>query len=206
MGRKAELNFKTKKLPAVIKSNRQIKTRVFVVAEGMTEEEYLKRLNNLGIFPKHSFVFKKGKEDNYLLLKKQNLENQHFYLWLDMDNLSPNSKDRGQKINKLYQNKAYRPYIFFNNPSFETFLLNHFINLTKPITTKKEYDELFKKHLGIESWSNNKTKKNICKVMGKISKERFEKGLVNVRSIYKENPFVNPNSNMHLMFEKFPKE
>lgn len=183
------------------KGSRQQIQRIYLVVEGATEVAYFTRLNELGIFPNCTFKVKEGGVEEFKSAKKQNYENKHVYLILDVDNLDSQNLDRGKKIGELYNNKNYTSHIFFTNYSFETFLINHFESFTRCVTNKKQYNIYMKSLFGIESWSVNKHENNRKRIMDKITKDNFSVAIENCKKLYNEDIFHNPNTNIHLLFE-----
>lgn len=96
--------------------------------------------------------------------------------------------------------------VFFNNFSFETFLLLHVMSFSKPIYKKEEYDILMKNYFGIkDSWSVKKNEYNRRKVFSKINEETRKIAISKMKHMSKK-PFRNPSSNMDKFFEEIGKK
>ena len=189
------------KLPSK-KGLAMLSTRVLLVVDGKTEVCYFSHLNKLGIFQDLNFKTIKGDENDFQTIFKENHDLKHKYLILDIDNCPISNQKRGKKLETLFKEKYEKKVIYFNNYSFETFLLNHLQSFSKPIIHKHEYDIEMKRVFGVDSWSRSKNEENLCSVLNQIDTLQFNQMLVNIKKIYDPNPFKNPNSSMHLLFEK----
>ena len=91
-------------------------------------------------------------------------------LILDIDNCN-NNKDqlhRKEKIKKLIDSKTYKGCIFYNNYSFETWLLLHKFKFNTQLTFRHNYDQFMTKYFGVENWSKYKNDKNRKLIMKQI--------------------------------------
>ncbi|MDD3999738.1 MAG: RloB domain-containing protein [Bacilli bacterium] len=175
------------------------KKKVLIIGDGLTEKDYINKINELKILDNVFIKFEKGNEDNFRNKYKENLEIPIF-LVLDLDNADKNNKIKSEKIRELITAKEYINTIFYNNYSVETYLLNHIIQFSKAIIRKADYDPYMKRHFQIDNWSANKNQKNRKKIIGKINKESICVAIENSKKIFcSEKLFANPNSNMHLL-------
>lgn len=163
------------------------------------KKDYTDRLNQLNYFENVNLKFEKGDESNFHIKLKEHLENKHnVFLILDIDNVRDGG--RYDKIARLIDNVEYN--VFYNNYSFETWLLNHKINFASPIIVSSHYNTYFKKHFDVESWSDNKNKNNREKVMNQIDKEAINLAIVNIANIKEKKWDENPSSNMEEFINK----
>ena len=157
------------------------------------------------LFQNLKFKPVKGNDISYYNTFKENYDLTHKYLILDIDCSNNNNQKRAERIRTILQSKDMKDLVYFNNYSFETFLLCHMTSFTTPIVKKEEYDPFMEKHFKVVSWGNNKDKRNIGIVVKEITEETFEKMILNVKKIYEKDCFKTPNSNMHKFFEKIKK-
>lgn len=181
------------------------KTAVVVIVDGKTEIEYFVKLEQLSIFPNLRFKPVIGDDSSYEDIFKENYDIAHKYLILDIDHSHIHNQKRADRIRSILNKNETKEIVHFNNYSFETFLLNHIVSFGSPITEKKQYDKHMKKHFGVNSWSSNKDSHNTSIVIAQITDESFKEMMRNIVTIYKEQCFENPNSSMHLLFEKLEK-
>lgn len=193
---------KRKRLKSNKKRNKaQFKPRVFVLGDGETEESYIERLKEIKYFKDVNLKFEKGNIDSFTTKLKEHLAiHENILLILDIDNERKNSKRYG-KIKQILD--KYTDQVFYNNYSFETWLLNHKEEYGKPIINKKDYNKDFKDIFGIQSWSKYKNKENRDKVMNQISKDKvdFAKDTIK-KSLAKNQWYNNPSSNMDKFIDK----
>jgi len=178
------------------------RTTVLLVVDGNVEISYFNKLNRLGIFPKLRLKPINGNENTYKIIFKENLDLQHKYLILDIDNSDKNNATRAEKIRSITTHRNYKDIVFFNNYSFETFILNHLNLFARPITEKTQYDDEMSKKFGICKWSKYKDQENTDKIIKLIDENSYQVMLNNITYIFKDDCFANPSSNMHLLFEK----
>lgn len=178
---------------------REIKPRVIIIGDGETEEDYINRLKKIDYFKNVNLKFEKGDEDNFEIKLKEHLDNiENVFLILDIDNVK--SGDRYQKLANLINNTNYN--IFYNNRSFETWLLNHKINFSSSIIYSRDYNKHIKTHFAVESWATNKNKNNREKIMNQIDVEEVDLAKENIRNISSKSWNENPSSNMDKFIEK----
>ncbi len=183
------------------RKQRTKKEPIIIIVDGDTEVAYFRRLNELKIFPKLNFKPTIGTELDASYIFKENLDIQHKFVILDIDNCRMlDNNNREEKIRKIINDKEFQNKIFYNNYAFETFLLNHIRFFPNKIIKKKEYDKYMKKHFNVENWSSRGSTQ-ISKITEKITLESFEVMLENIPKIYNEDCFYNPNSNLHKLFE-----
>lgn len=191
-----------------IQSKRQtrkqfIKPLVVILGDGKTEQDYVERLKEFDCFKNVNLKYEKGSEENFEIKLKEHLHNKNNVLViLDIDNESKSTL-RYDKIKHLI--KKYKNQIFYNNYSFETWLLNHKTCFSKPVIDKKEYDEDIKKVFGVDSWSKYKNKRNRNKIMKQIKTDDIDTACKNTKIINKNKWDNNPSSNMDLMVNKIRK-
>ncbi|MBU1142307.1 MAG: RloB family protein [Firmicutes bacterium] len=181
------------------------KTAIVVIVDGNTEKKYFEKINELGIFPNLRFKPIQGDDCSYENIFKENHDISYKFLVLDIDHCIESNTKRSIRIKTILSKKETKDIAYFNNYSFETFLLSHLVAFGCPITEKKQYDAHMKNHFCVSGWSKYKNERNTSLVIAKITEESFKNMMVNIARIYKENCFENPNSNMHLMFEKLEK-
>ncbi|HEY8364334.1 MAG TPA: RloB domain-containing protein [Haloplasmataceae bacterium] len=97
---------------------------------------------------------------------------------------------------KNYQIYSKIRKYFFNNFSFETWLLNHKSFFTSKILDKKDYDMFMYKIFKVQNWSSKKNLTQRKKIMNKIGLYDIQTALKNIEKISHE-PFDNPSSNMN---------
>lgn len=177
----------------------EFKPRVIIIGDGDTEKDYFNRLKDLDYFKNVNIKFELGDESNFYTKLKEHLENKdNLFLVLDIDNVRDGG--RFDKIERLISNSDYN--IYYNNYSFETWLLNHKTAFASPIFMKDQYDTHFKKHFGIVSWSNNKNKNNRDKIMSQISELEVNNAVTNISNIISRLWYENPSSNIDKLIEK----
>jgi len=179
---------------------RKLKTIIMLFVDGEVEIEYFKHIN---INDKNNirFVIKKGNELDFI--KNMYDEVVHMVI-LDIDATSRTNdpKNRYLNLEKLVKDKTVKHNVFFNNYSFETFLLLHVIKKVKPIYKGKDYDSLMKKHFNIDNgWYKNKNNNNMNKIFSLINDESVKFAIENCEKI-SHRAFDNPSTNMHLFFER----
>ncbi len=177
----------------------EIKPTVIVIADGNTEKDYIDRLKKLNYFENVNLKFERGDESNFYTKLKEHLENKdNVFLILDIDNVRDGG--RYDKIARLIENVEYN--IFYNNYSFETWLLNHKVNFATPIIDSSHYNIHFKNHSDVESWSDNKNKNNREKVMNQIDEAAINLAIVNITNLKDKRWHENPSSNMDEFISK----
>ena len=179
----------------VQKQKRLIKTTVVVLGDGETEESYLNRVNELNAFPSLNLKFVKGNENNYKTKQKEHAENPHVLLIIDVDNTQSGSTKYGL-IQSATTSKTTSKNVFFNNYSFELWLLNHKVYFSKPITDKTQYDPQMKSTFLVDSWSNNKDQTNRLKIMSSIEVTDIFTAQGNVTRLGSKQFNMNPSSNL----------
>jgi len=177
---------------------------IYILGDGQTEETYINRINDLGIFSEIRLRYVNGDELNFETFLKEHLE-QNSFLILDIDNEQPlGSSCRYEKIKTIKE--KFTDIVYYNNYSFETWLINHKAYFCKAFINKKQYNFYIKKIFGISHWSEDKSEQNRNTMMSQIDSIDVEFAKQNSKRIFDEsNLFANPNSNMHLMFEKLEK-
>lgn len=176
------------------------KPLVIILGEGKTEEDYIRRLKKIKYFKNVNIKFEQGDELNFEIKLKEHLENKkNVFVILDVDNESKNTK-RYDKI-KYLLNK-YKGQVFYNNYSFETWLLNHKEVFSKPITNKNQYDNDILNLFGVSSWSNYKNTQNRSTIMNQIDAINIDAAKTNITNISGNNWDNNPSSNMDLFIDE----
>jgi len=180
----------------------EIKPTVIIIADGETEKDYINRLKELNYFKNVHLKFETGHESNFHIKLKEHLENKdNVFLILDIDNVLDGG--RYEKIARLMNNSEYN--IFYNNYSFETWLLNHKFNFASPIIESSQYNIHFKNHFDVDSWSENKNKSNRDKVMNQIDTVGIDTAVINIININHKRWDKNPSSNMDEFINKIKK-
>lgn len=179
----------------VQKQKRLIKTTVIVLGDGETEESYFNRVNELNIFPSLNLKFVKGNENNYKTKQKEHAENPHLLLIIDVDN-TQSGTTKYALIQSATTSRTTSKNVFFNNYSFELWLLNHKIYFSKSITDKSQYDSHMKSTFLVDSWSTNKDQVNRSKIMSSIEFADIFTAQCNVTKLGSKQFNMNPSSNL----------
>ncbi len=177
------------------KTKRYVRPTVIVLGDGETEKSYIKRLKQLEFFENIKLKYEKGNEFNFETKLKEHANNQNVIVIIDVDNAESNSS-KYNAIKKLVDTKKYKGQIFFNNYSFELWLLNHIDYFSTPITDKTQYDKGMSDIFRIESWSRCKNERNRIQVMDLIDGDSIEKAVSNIKLLKKKIFTENPSSNM----------
>lgn len=177
------------------KRNRYIRPTVIVLGDGETEASYIDKLKKIDFFKNVYLKYEKGNEFNFETKIKEHANNKHVIVIIDVDNSEPNST-KYNRIKKLTEKKQYKNQVFFNNYSFELWLLNHIDYFSKPIIKKTEYDKSMKDIFGIKTWSKYKHQKNREQILALIDKDSIQVAVNNIQKLNKKNYFQNPSSNM----------
>jgi hypothetical protein len=135
---------------------------------------------------------------------KEHANNRNVVVMIDVDN-SCSDSPKYQRIKKLMDTKKYKGQVFFNNFSFELWLLNHIDHCSKPVTDKTQYDEIMKDAFGVESWARNKNARNRDRIMRFIDHDSIQKAADHIRRLNKKKPLDNPSSNMDEMVDRIKK-
>lgn len=178
----------------VTKKSRNVRPLVIIIGDGETEESYVERLKELDYFSNVHLKFEKGNEDSFETKMKEHAGIHRVLVIIDVDGTQPRTK-KGRKIKRLIDIKSYSKQVFFNNCSFETWLLNHRNPFLKPMITQKQYDPYIDTCFGVKSWANNKDKRNRENITKQIDSKSIDCAVKNIKIISK-NPFDNPSSNM----------
>jgi hypothetical protein len=183
------------------KTNRYVRPTVIVLGDGKTEKSYINKLKELDLFNNVHLKYEEGSELNFETKIKEHANNKNVIVIIDVDNAESNSI-KYNAIKKLVDTKKYKGQIFFNNYSFELWLLNHIDYFSKPVTDKTQYDKEINDIFGIESWSKYKNERNRDQIMKLINHESIQTAVVNIKLLNKKKPFKNPSSNMDEWFNK----
>jgi len=186
------------------KTNRYVRPTVIVLGDGKTEKSYINKLKELDLFNNVHLKYEEGSELNFETKIKEHANNKNVIVIIDVDNAESNSI-KYNAIKKLVDTKKYKGQIFFNNYSFELWLLNHIDYFSKPVTDKTQYDKEINDIFGIESWSKYKNERNRNQIMKLINHESIQTAVVNIKLLNKKKPFKNPSSNMDEWFNKIKK-
>lgn len=180
----------------------QVKHRVYIVGDGDTEKDYFKRIAELNIFPNIVFETKKGNELNFEIFLQEHFD-QDVFLILDIDNKNKpiSSKCRHTKIRNLWEKYEAENIIFFNNYSFELWLINHKKQFNKAVLSRSGYNKPIQDCFGVREWPENRTQKNRKKIMSAIDQEAVNKAINNIKLVESSTPFKNPSSNMEKLME-----
>lgn len=186
------------------KTNRYVRPTVVVLGDGETEKSYVNRLKRLDFFKNVHLKYEKGNELNFETKIKEHANNKNVIVIIDVDNAKSNST-KYNAIKKLVETKKYKGQIFFNNYSFELWLLNHIDYFSKPVTDKTQYDKEMNDIFGIESWSKYKNERNRNQIMKLINHESIQTAATNIKQLNKKKPIKNPSSNMDDWVNKIKK-
>jgi len=186
------------------KTNRYVRPTVIVLGDGKTEKSYINKLKELDLFNNVHLKYEEGSELNFETKIKEHANNKNVIVIIDVDNAESNSI-KYNAIKKLVDTKKYKGQIFFNNYSFELWLLNHIDYFSKPVTDKTQYDKEINDIFGIESWSKYKNERNRNQIMKLIDHESIQSAVPNIKGLNKKKPFKNPSSNMDEWVNKIKK-
>lgn len=174
---------------------RYARPTVIVLGDGLTEKAYIDRLKELDYFSNVHLKFEIGNEENFETKLKEHVNNPHVLVILDVDNVQSGTK-RFEEIHRLSSTKAYLNKIYFNNYSFETWLLNHKIYYARPITNPSHYNSDILTYFNVESWYTSKNLQNRQIIISSISVNDIDSASKNINSMNQKSPFNNPSSNM----------
>jgi len=177
------------------KKERYVRPTVIVLGDGETEKSYINRLKQLDFFGNVHLKYEKGNEFNFETKIKEHATNKNVIVIIDVDNTQSNST-KYNEVKRLVETKKYKGKVFYNNYSFETWLINHIDYFSKPIIDKTQYDADMKNVFGIESWSRYKNKKNRNQIMALIDNEAIQYATNNIQRLNSKKTFDNPSSNM----------
>jgi hypothetical protein len=175
--------------------HRYARPTVIVLGDGPTEQAYIDRLKELDYFSNVHLKFETGNEENFETKLKEHTNNPHVLVIIDVDNVQSGNK-RFEEIKRLSSTKAYIKNIYFNNYSFETWLLNHKMYYARPITNPIHYNSDMFTCFNVESWYTNKSIQNRQKIVALISMSEINLATQNIKSMNQKSPFNNPSSNM----------
>lgn len=192
----------SKRKPVKISKNTRfiIKPTVIILGEGVTEKDYIDLLKELNYFNNVHLKYERGDEENFETKLKEH-SNPNVLVVLDIDNVQSGTS-KFNTIQRLVTTKKFKNKVFFNNYSFEIWLLNHLVYFTSPIVAKKEYDSSMKSQFGVKHWSSNKGSSNRKSVMNQINKKGVNAAKKNIGILNNKNPFHNPSSNMDDLITK----
>lgn len=176
-------------------NKRLVREPVIILGDGETEESYFKHLHSLNIFPKLHIKFEQGDENNFEIKLKEHADNDHILLILDIDNTS-STDPRYSAIDRLASKKSYKKQVYFNNYSFETWLINHINYFATPIDRPQSYDGHILNAFGVRSWYNNKNNRNRTTIMNAINTTNLLTAEQNIARMNQKEAFNNPSSNM----------
>lgn len=186
------------------RTNRYVRPTVIVLGDGETEKSYINKLKELDFFNNVHLKYEKGNEFNFETKIKEHANNKNVIVIIDVDNAEPNSP-KYNVIKRLVDTKKYKGQLFFNNYSFELWLLNHIESFSKPVTDKTQYDKEMNDIFGIESWSKYKNERNREQIMRMINHDSIQEATLNIKRLNRKKPFKNPSSNMNEWINKIKK-
>lgn len=188
----------------VAKKKQRITKPVFIViGEGSTEEAYVTKIKQFSDFNHINIKFLIGDEESFETQLLEHFEiKSKVFLILDIDHLQRRDA-RYKKIARLIT--KYKAQVFYNNYSFETWLLNHVTSFSRPILQADEYDPYFEKHFDVKSWHRHKNARNLIKVMHKIDETTLNNAVNNIKLISSNNWDINPSSNMDVFISLLKK-
>ncbi len=178
---------------SIKRTNRRIKTPVKIYVEGQTEISYFKHLNDLEYFTNLAIKTVKGPFEKFIYDT-----NELKYIIVDIDNKQPKQRKESDKLTQITKDER----VFFNNYSFETWLLLHKNKNVKKVLKHHSYDLEMKRTYNVISWSENKSKKQLNKINKQISKKDIKAAINNSKVIENHIPFTNPSSNMKKLFDE----
>lgn len=161
-------------------------------------------MKELNFFSNVNLKYEKGSESNFETKIKEHASNMHVLVIIDVDNVESNT-EKYKLIKRLHETKKYKGQIFFNNYSFELWLLNHINYFSKPVIKKIAYDGSMKDTFNVLTWSKYKNQRNRDKVMSHINYDSINHAMKNIKQLDKKTPFENPSSNMDEWVEKINK-
>ncbi len=182
------------------KMKRKLRNKVVLYVDGDVEIDYFR---HIGICENSSLKLDIKKGDENKFFKEIYDEIPHMII-LDIDavTVGQDPKKRYENIKSLVEDHKTKDMTFFNNYSFETFLLNHVCKFTKPIYNSQDYDKHMRKHFDLkDSWSNKKNQASRNKMLSKIDEEALGNAKIRSKNL-SNNCFRNPSSNMDSFFEK----
>jgi len=186
------------------RTNRYVRPTVIVLGDGETEKSYINKLKELDFFSNVHLKYEKGNEFNFETKIKEHANNKSVIVIIDVDNAETSSA-KYNAIKRLLETKKYKGQIFFNNYSFELWLLNHIDYFSKPVTDKTQYDKEMDDIFGVESWSKYKNERNRSQIMKMIDNDSIKAASANIKLLNKKKPFKNPSSNMDEWVNKIKK-
>ena len=186
------------------RTNRYVRPTVIVLGDGETEKSYINKLKELDFFSNVHLKYEKGNEFNSETKIKEHANNKSVIVIIDVDNAETSSA-KYNAIKRLLETKKYKGQIFFNNYSFELWLLNHIDYFSKPVTDKTQYDKEMDDIFGVESWSKYKNERNRSQIMKMIDNDSIKAASANIKLLNKKKPFKNPSSNMDEWVNKIKK-
>lgn len=182
------------------KRPRRLKNQVILFVDGEVEIEYLKHIE-INRYDNVRFNVKKGNENDFINILHDEIPKM---LILDIDAVTKRNdpKKRYNNIKYITKDKDIKKDVFFNNYSFETFLLLHVKDFTKRILKIDEYNKDMKAEFDIkDSWSNKKNKSNIQKVFLRIDQKSLKTALLRAKKL-SSTFHKNPSSNMDKFFKR----
>jgi hypothetical protein len=168
------------------------------------KKSYIKRLKQLEFVNNVTLKYEKGNEFNFETKIKEHTNNKNVIVIIDVDHAESNST-KYNEIKRLVETKKYKGQVFFNNYSFELWLLNHMNHFSTPVTDKIQYDRSMNDVFGIDSWSRNKNERNRNQVMSLIDVDSIREAIENIKRLDKKTPFENPSSNMDECIKRIKK-
>ena len=180
--------------------------KVTVYCEGIGDELYLRRLNELKIFPNLQITPKSVDSKTRFnlrrrlrVLKSEN-EDAKFAVLLDMDN--GNSADLYQQLIQVAKEftDSTETVVFFNNYSLELFILNHFQTHTysNKSLKKDDYKKDLQKVSNLPQYKGSQS--DWEKITTLIDSGMVQQALTNMKKI-QHDPKANPSSNMNAFFD-----
>lgn len=182
------------------KKQRRLKNEIILYVDGEVEIAYFKHIN-INQIDNVRFSIKKGDEIEFL----KNIDDEiPRMIILDIDAITKDNdpKKRYLNIDKILKDHRTNKNVFYNNYSFETFLLLHITDRIEPIYHAKAYDKLMTKYFKLkDKWSRHKDASNLKLIFSMIDQDSLNNAIERTKQFNKD-AFLNPSSNMCDFFER----
>lgn len=178
------------------RKQRKLKNNIILFVDGHVEKRYFNHIN-INRYKSIKFKIKIGDELDYIRNYKDEVG---IMVILDIDGITERNdpKKRFNNISKIINHDN----VFYNNFSFEGFLLHHVCDFNAKILSSNEYDQHMRDEFGvIDSWSRNKNINNSDKILNKVTKETMEAAIIRSKSL-NNHFYTNPSSNMNKLFDR----
>lgn len=185
-----------KKKQSQRKFNREYVEKYKLYVDGPTEIDYFKKLNDLKVYKYLSFKPLASGVNGY----EYDYEKSKCSLIVDIDAKDKRkSRKEYNRLSSLINNSDYN--VFYNNYSFESFLLLHRNKSVKSVFSSNGYDISIKRTFDIDEWSHDKNKFKRTKLLNNISKDDILRAKENTKLYNNKNWYDNPSTNFYKFFE-----